>query len=70
MMHNLTPLYLSSSVPQTASYISRYNLHNYNALQALAATTKQDKKTTIRFKFFWAQNVSVTRPLLETSGSP
>ncbi|MCG7870185.1 MAG: hypothetical protein JAY74_27935 [Candidatus Thiodiazotropha taylori] len=41
MMYNITPLYLSSLVPQTVSNISRYNLRNSNDLQCIAARSSQ-----------------------------
>ncbi|MES9994044.1 MAG: reverse transcriptase family protein [Candidatus Thiodiazotropha sp.] len=41
MIHNLTPLYLSSLVPQPVSNLSRYNLRNSNDLQTIAARTNQ-----------------------------
>ena len=37
MMHNITPLYLSSLVPQSVSNLSRYNLRNSNDLQNIDA---------------------------------
>ena len=39
MTQNITPLYLSSLVPQSVSYISRYNLRNSNDLQTIDART-------------------------------
>ena len=39
MMHNITPLYLSSLVPQSVSNLSRYNLRNSNDLQTIDART-------------------------------
>ena len=41
MMYNITPLYLSSLVPQSISNISRYNLRNSNDLQTIDAITNQ-----------------------------
>ena len=41
MMHNITPLYLSSLVPQSVSNLSRYNLRNSNDLQTIDARTNQ-----------------------------
>ena len=41
MMHNITPLYLSSLVPQSVSNLSRYNLRNSNDLQTNDARTNQ-----------------------------
>ncbi|MEW8546021.1 MAG: reverse transcriptase domain-containing protein, partial [Candidatus Thiodiazotropha sp.] len=41
MMHNITPLYLSSLIPQTVSNTSRYNLRNSNDLQTIDARTNQ-----------------------------
>ena len=41
MMHNLTPLYLSSLIPQSVSNLSRYNLRNANDLQTIDARTQQ-----------------------------
>ena len=41
MMHNTTPLYLSSLVPQSVSNLSRYNLRNSNDLQTIDARTNQ-----------------------------
>ena len=41
MMHNLTPLYLSSLIPQSVSNLSRYNLRNANDLQTVDARTQQ-----------------------------
>ena len=41
MVKNLTPLYLSSLVPQSISNMSRYNLRNSNDLQTLDARTHQ-----------------------------
>ena len=41
MMHNITPLYLSSLVPQSVSNLSRYNLRNSNDLQTIDARTTQ-----------------------------
>ena len=41
MMHNITPLYLSSLVPQSVSNISRYNFRNSNDLQTIDARTNQ-----------------------------
>ena len=41
MMHNITPLYLSSFVPQSVSNLSRYNLRNSNHLQTVYARTNQ-----------------------------
>ena len=37
MLNNITPLYLSSLVPQPVSNISRYNLRNSNDLQTVNA---------------------------------
>ncbi|MCG7868583.1 MAG: endonuclease/exonuclease/phosphatase family protein [Candidatus Thiodiazotropha taylori] len=41
MFYNLTPLYLSSLVPQSVSNLSRYNLRNSNDLQTVDARTSQ-----------------------------
>ena len=41
MMNSLTPLYLTSLVPQPVSNLSRYNLRNSNDLQSINARTKQ-----------------------------
>ena len=41
MVHNITPLYLSSLIPQSANTISRYNLRNSNDLQTIDARTNQ-----------------------------
>ena len=41
MVHNITPLYLSSLVPQSVSNLSRYNLRNSNDLQTIDARTNQ-----------------------------
>ena len=39
MMHNITPLYLSSLVPQSIGNLSRYNLRNSKDLQTIDART-------------------------------
>ena len=41
MVHNITPLYLSSLIPQSVNTISRYNLRNSNDLQTIDARTNQ-----------------------------
>ena len=41
MLNNITPLYLSSLVPQSISNISRYNLRNSNDLQTINARSNQ-----------------------------
>ncbi|MEW8547864.1 MAG: reverse transcriptase family protein, partial [Candidatus Thiodiazotropha sp.] len=41
MIHNLTPLYLSSLIPQSVNNLSRYNLRNANDLQTVDARTQQ-----------------------------
>ena len=41
MMHNITPLYLLSLVPQSIGNLSRYNLRNSNDLQTIDARTNQ-----------------------------
>ena len=41
MLNNLTPQYLSSSVPPPVSNLSRCNLRNSNDLQTIAARTSQ-----------------------------
>ena len=41
MMHNITPLYLSSLIPQPVSNMSRYNLRNSNDLRTIDAKTNQ-----------------------------
>ena len=41
MMNSLTPLYLTSLVPQPVSNLSRKNLRNSNDLQSINARTKQ-----------------------------
>ena len=41
MMHNLTPLYLSSLIPRSVSNLSRYNLCKANDLQTIDARTQQ-----------------------------
>ena len=41
MVHNITPLYLSSLIPQSVSSISRYNLKNFNDLQTIDAMLEQ-----------------------------
>ena len=41
MMYNLTPLYLSSLVPQPVSNLSQYTLRNSNDLQTVAARLNQ-----------------------------
>ena len=41
VMHNITPLYLSSLVPQSVSNLLRYNLRSSNDLQTTDARTNQ-----------------------------
>ena len=41
MLNNITPLYLSSLVPQSIRNISRYNLRNSNDLQTIYARSNQ-----------------------------
>ncbi|MES9994334.1 MAG: reverse transcriptase family protein [Candidatus Thiodiazotropha sp.] len=41
MINSLTPLYLTSLVPQAVSNLSRYNLRNSNDLQSINARTNQ-----------------------------
>ena len=41
MVHNITPLYLSSLIPQSVNNISRYNLRNSNNLQTIDVRTNQ-----------------------------
>ena len=41
MMHNITPLYLSSLVPQSIGNLSRYNLRTSNDLQNIDARINQ-----------------------------
>ena len=41
MVHNITPLYLSSLIQQSDSSISRYNLRSSNGLQTMDARTNQ-----------------------------
>ena len=41
MLNNVTPLYLSSLVPESVSNISRYNLRNSNDLQTINARSNQ-----------------------------
>ena len=51
MSHNLTPLYLSSLVPQSVSNISRYSLRNSNDLQTI------DARTTLYYNSFLPSTV-------------
>ena len=51
MTHNLTPLYLSSLVPQSVSNISRYSLRNSNDLQTI------DARTTLYYNSFLPSTV-------------
>ena len=51
MSHNLTPLYLSSLVPQSVSNISRYSLRNSNDLQTI------DARTTLHYNSFLPSTV-------------
>ncbi|MES9992837.1 MAG: reverse transcriptase domain-containing protein, partial [Candidatus Thiodiazotropha sp.] len=51
MMHNLTPLYLSTLVPQSVSNISHYNLRNSNDLQTI------DARTTLYYNSFLPSTV-------------
>ena len=41
MNHNLTPLYLTSLVPESVGNVSRYNLRNANNLQGINTRTAQ-----------------------------
>ena len=41
MLHNLSPLYLSSLVPPQVQNVSRYNLRNANNVQTLVSHTSQ-----------------------------
>ena len=41
MLNNITPLYLSSLIPQSISNMSRYNLRNSNDLQTFNARSNQ-----------------------------
>ena len=46
MMHDSTPVYLSSLVPPSFSTISRYSLIDFNDLQTI------DARTTLYYNFF------------------
>ena len=63
MLNNITPLYLSSLVPQSISNISRYNLRNSNDLQTINARSNQ------YFSSFLPSSVRAWNNFLQKKGS-
>ena len=69
MMHNTTPLYLSSLVPQSVSNLSRYNLRNSNDFQTIDARTNQYYNSFLPSSVRARNNLSVEAKQCESVNS-